>query len=75
MTYIASAQLAAAVSNAGGLGVIETTSEQGRADLTRVRELTDRPVGANISLFVKRDPAFMDELVAQGIRFVTSIGR
>lgn len=45
MTYIAGAQLAAAVSNAGGLGIIETTSEQGRGDLTRVRELTDRPVG------------------------------
>ena len=29
-------------------------------------------MGANISLFVKRDPAFMDELVAQGIRFVTT---
>ena len=72
MTYIAGAQLAAAVSNAGGLGIIETTSEQGRADLSRVRELTDRPVGANISLFVKRDPAFVDELVAQGIRFVTT---
>ena len=34
MTFIAGAQLAAAVSNAGGLGIIETTSEQGRADLS-----------------------------------------
>jgi len=72
MTFIAGAQLAAAVSNAGALGVIETTSPQGRADLVRVRELTDRPVAANISLFIKRDPAFVEELVAQGIRFVTT---
>lgn len=72
MTFIAGAQLAAAVSNAGGLGIIETTSEQGRADLAKVREHTDRPVGANISLFVKRDPAFVEQLVAQGIRFVTT---
>ncbi|OBF12403.1 nitronate monooxygenase [Mycobacterium sp. ACS4331] len=72
MTYIANAELAAAVSNAGGLGIIETTSEQGRADLARVRDLTDKPVGANISLFVKRDPAFVDVLVEQGIRFVTT---
>ena len=72
MTFIAGAQLAAAVSNAGGLGIIETTSEQGRADLRRVRDLTDRPVGANISLFVDRDPAFVDELVDLGIRFVTT---
>lgn len=72
MTFIAGAQLAAAVSNAGGLGIIETTSEQGRADLRRIRDLTDRPVGANISLFVERDPAFVDELVELGIRFVTT---
>ena len=72
MTFIAGAQLAAAVSNAGGLGIVETTSEQGRADLARVRERTDAPVGANISLFVKRDPVFVDQLVAHGIRFVTT---
>ena len=72
MTYIAGAQLAAAVSSAGALGIVETTSKQGRADLRRVRALTDRPVGANISLFVECDPEFVDELVAQGIRFVTT---
>jgi len=72
MTYIAGAQLAAAVSNAGALGVIETTSEQGRADLRRVRDLTDRPVGANIALLFNRDPAVVDLLVANGIRFVTT---
>ena len=72
MTYIAGAQLAAAVSNAGALGIIETTSEQGRADLRRVRDLTDRPVGANIALIMNRDPATVDLLVANGIRFVTT---
>lgn len=72
MTYIAGAQLAAAVSNAGALGVIETTSEQGRADVQRVHELTDRPVGANIALLFNRDPAVVDLLVANNIRFVTT---
>ncbi|OCB28102.1 2-nitropropane dioxygenase [Mycobacterium malmoense] len=72
MTYIAGAQLAAAVSNAGALGIIETTSEQGRADLRRVRDITDRPVGANIALIMNRDPATVDLLVANGIRFVTT---
>ncbi|BBY01090.1 NAD(P)H-dependent flavin oxidoreductase [Mycobacterium seoulense] len=72
MTYIAGAQLAAAVSNAGGLGIIETTSEQGRADLRRVRDLTDRPVGANIALIMNRDPATVDLLAANDIRFVTT---
>ncbi len=72
MTYIAGAQLAAAVSDAGALGIIETASEQGRADLRRVRDLTDRPVGANIALIMNRDPATVDLLVANDIRFVTT---
>jgi enoyl-[acyl-carrier protein] reductase II len=72
MTYIAGAQLAAAVSNAGALGIIETTSEQGRADLHRVHDLTGGPVGANIALLFNRDPAVVDLLVANDIRFVTT---
>ncbi len=72
MTYIAGAQLAAAVSNAGALGIIETTSEQGRADLRRVRDLTDGSVGANVALLFNRDPAVVDLLVANDIRFVTT---
>jgi enoyl-[acyl-carrier protein] reductase II len=72
MTYIAGAQLAAAVSNAGALGIIETTSDQGRADIQRVRTLTSGSVGANIALLFNRDLAVVDLLVANGIRFVTT---
>ncbi len=72
MTYLAGAQLAAAVSGAGALGIIETTSDQGRADVQRVRDLTDRSVGANIALLFNRDPAVVDLLVANDIRFVTT---
>jgi enoyl-[acyl-carrier protein] reductase II len=72
MTYIAGAQLAAAVSSAGALGIIETTSDQGRADVQRVRELTERSVGANIALLFNRDPAVVDLLAAHDIRFVTT---
>src|SRR6476646_9517353 len=72
MPYIAGAQLAVAVSNAGGLGIIETASEQGRADLARVRDLTDRPAGANIALIMMRDPGIVDVLTANNTRFVTT---
>lgn len=72
MTYIAGAQLAAAVSNAGALGIIETASPQGRQDLERVRSLTDRPVGANVALAVRKDPGVVDLLVEAGIRVVTT---
>lgn len=72
MTYIAGAQLAAAVSNAGALGIIETASPQGREDLKRVRDLTDRPVGANVALAVRKDPSVVEVLADAGIRVVTT---
>jgi enoyl-[acyl-carrier protein] reductase II len=72
MTYIAGAQLAAAVSNAGALGIIETASPQGRDDLKRVRDLTDRPVGANIALAMRKDGGVVEVLVDAGIGVVTT---
>ncbi len=57
MTYIARAELAAAVSEAGGLGMIETLTPEGRADLLRVRGLTDKPVAGNLMIQGwKKDP-------------------
>ncbi len=76
MTYIARAEMAAAVSEGGGLGMIETLTAEGRADLRRVRELTDRPVAANLMIQGwKRDPSIVDQLVAAEVRYVfTSAG-
>ena len=48
MQWVGRAELAAAVSNAGGLGVItaltQPTPEDLRAEIRRARELTDKPV-------------------------------
>ena len=76
MTYIARAELAAAVSEAGGLGMIETLTPEGRADLHRVRELTDKPVAANLMIQGwKKDPSIVDMLAEAGVRHVfTSAG-
>jgi enoyl-[acyl-carrier protein] reductase II len=76
MTYIARAELAAAVSEGGGLGMIETLTPEGRADLRRVRELTDRPVAANLMIQGwKKDPSIVDVLADAGVRHVfTSAG-
>lgn len=76
MTYIARAELAAAVSEGGGLGMIETLTEEGRADLRRVRELTDKPVAANLMIQGwKKDPSIVDQLAETGVRHVfTSAG-
>jgi hypothetical protein len=63
MTYIARAGLAAAVSEAGGLGVVETLTEEGRADLARMRDLTDEPCAANLLVQGwKDDPSIVDVL-------------
>lgn len=53
MGYVAVPELVAAVSNAGGLGILATatlTPEQTRTSVQRVRELTDRPFAANVTL-------------------------
>jgi len=73
MTYIARAELAAAVSEAGGLGVVETLSPGGRDDLLRVRDLTDRHVAANLMIQGwKADPSIVDTIAAAGVRHVIS---
>ncbi len=53
MAWVADANLAAAVSNAGGLGIIagmNANGEQLRAEIRRCREMTDRPFGVNVML-------------------------
>ena len=76
MGYIARAQLASAVSNAGGLGIIETSSgqlDQVREEIRKMRSLTDEPFGVNIAQLFVRDPVEIVEFVAeQGVRFVTT---
>ena len=52
MAWIADASLAAAVSEAGGLGIITGTApiEWIRNEIRKVRELTDKPFGVNVML-------------------------
>lgn len=73
MTFIARAPLAAAVSEAGGLGIVETLSPEGRADLLRMRELTTKPFGANLMIQGwKKDPSIVDVLAAAQVPVVTT---
>ena len=75
MGWIARSQLASAVSRAGALGIIETSSgelEAVRNEITAMREITDRPFGVNIAQLFVRDPSIVDFVVAQGVRFVTT---
>ncbi len=75
MGWIARAQLASAVSNAGAMGIIETSSGEIDAvknEIRKMRELTDRPFGVNIAQAFVRDPDIASFVIDQGIRFVTT---
>ena len=75
MGWIARSQLASAVSNAGGLGIIETSSGELdviKAEIAAMRTLTERPFGVNIAQAFVRDPAIADFVVEQGVKFVTT---
>ena len=75
MGWIARSQLASAVSNAGGMGIIETSSgelDAIRAEIRRMRELTDKPFGVNIAQAFVRDPDIVRFVIDEGVRFVTT---
>jgi enoyl-[acyl-carrier protein] reductase II len=75
MGWIARAQLASAVSNAGGLGIIETSSGELdviRGEIKKMGDLTDKPFGVNIAQAFVRDPSIVEFVAEQGVRFVTT---
>ena len=75
MGYIARAQLASAVSNAGGMGIIETSSgqlDEIKVEIAKMRDLTDRPWGVNIAQMLMPDATVIDFVIEHEVRFVTT---
>ncbi|MGZ5998418.1 MAG: NAD(P)H-dependent flavin oxidoreductase [Rhizomicrobium sp.] len=75
MGWIARSQLASAVSNAGGMGIIETSSGELdviKGEIAKMRTLTKNPFGVNIAQAFVRDPGIVNFVVDQGIKFVTT---
>jgi enoyl-[acyl-carrier protein] reductase II len=75
MGWIARAQLASAVSNAGGMGIIETSSgelDAVRGEIAKMADLTDKPFGVNIAQAFVRDPDIVQFVIDQGVNFVTT---
>jgi enoyl-[acyl-carrier protein] reductase II len=75
MGWIARSQLASAVSNAGGMGIIETSSGELdviKGEIAKMRSLTKKPFGVNIAQAFVRDPGIVNFVVDQGIKFVTT---
>lgn len=75
MGWMARSQLAAAVSNAGGLGIIETSSgetENCKAEIEKMAALTDKPFGVNLPIMFLRDDAMLRYICESGVKFVTT---
>ncbi|MFI5507892.1 NAD(P)H-dependent flavin oxidoreductase [Mycobacterium sp. NPDC051804] len=82
MQWVGRAELAAAVSDAGGLGLITALTQPTPADLAneiaRARDLTDKPFGVNLTILPTIDPPPYDEyrqvIVDAGIKIVETAG-
>ncbi|MFT4519494.1 MAG: enoyl-[acyl-carrier protein] reductase II [Halioglobus sp.] len=75
MGWIARAQLASAVSNAGGMGIIETSSgelDNIKLEIEKMRDLTDKPFGMNVALSYVKGTNIVEFVIEQGIKFVTT---
>ena len=75
MANIATGEFAAAVSNAGGLGLIAAGSmnaETLREQIHRCRELTDKPFGVNIMLMNPDVDAIAQMVIDENIKVVTT---
>ena len=75
MGWIARSQLAAAVCEAGGMGIIETSSgeiDNCKNEIHAMSKLTDKPFGVNLPLLFLKDDSMVKFCVEAGIKFVTT---
>ena len=83
MHYVGFAEMAAAVSNAGGLGIITGLTQASPKDLAneidRCKDMTDKPIGVNLTFlpgFAYRDfPGYIESIVKGGVKIVETAGR
>ncbi len=84
MQWISRAELAAAVSNAGGLGIITAATHKTKEDLQneirKTRELTDRPFGVNISMLPEMTAddmtrVYVETVIEERVPVVETSGR
>ena len=75
MAWVAEHHLAAAVSNAGGLGIIGAggaPAEFVREQIRKVKEVTDKPFGVNVMLMNPEADAIAQVIVDEGVKVVTT---
>ena len=82
MHYVGFAELAAAVSNAGGLGIItaltQKTPELLAKEIARCRDMTDKPIGVNLTFLPVVEapdyPGYIDAIIDGGVKAVETAG-
>ncbi len=83
MMWVGTADLAAAVSNAGGLGIItaltQPTPQALTQEIARCREMTDQPFGVNLTILPAIDPPpyaeYLQAIIAGGVKIIETAGR
>ncbi len=84
MQWISRAEIVAEVGNAGGIGFITAesleTPEDLREEIKKIRDLTDKPFGINLSMIPELGPPertlkFCDVVVEEGVKVVETAGR
>ena len=83
MHYVGFAELAAAVSNAGGLGIItgltQRTPELLAAEIAKAKALTDKPIGVNLTFLPSVNtpdyPGYVQAIIEGGVTVVETAGR
>ena len=75
MGWIARSQLASAVCEAGGMGIIETSSgkvDNCKKEIQLMSEITNKPFGVNLPLLFLQDDSMVKFCVNAGVKFVTT---
>ena len=75
MGWIARSQLASSVCEAGGMGIIETSSgeiDNCKEEILKMPKLTDKPFGVNLPLLFLKDDSMVKFCVDAGVKFVTT---
>lgn len=75
MAWVADGDLAGAVSNAGGLGIIgggNAPKEVVKANIDKVKSITDKPFGVNIMLLSPFAEDLVDLVIEEGVKVVTT---
>ena len=83
MHYVGFAELAAAVSNAGGLGIItgltQKTPENLANEIARCNDMTDKPFGVNLTFLPTFEappyPEYIEAIINGGVKIVETAGR